>query len=67
MTLDSTKCKFGLIQVEYVGHMIYEKGMSFSEEEKLRQVLEFSKPSNHHGMEVSWNRQTTSERSHSRL
>jgi hypothetical protein len=49
MTLNPAKCKFGVSQVEYVGHMINKDGMTFSED-KLREVLDFPKPITHHGM-----------------
>ena len=32
LTLNPEKCKFGLSEVQYVGHTINEKGIHFSEE-----------------------------------
>jgi len=40
VTLNPTKCRFGLEEVEYVGHTINATGMSFSEE-KRGEVLDF--------------------------
>jgi len=43
ITLHPDKCRFGLSEVEYVGYVINEKGMSFSQE-KIDSVLNFPKP-----------------------
>jgi hypothetical protein len=47
--LSPEKCRIGLSKVEYVGHMIDETGLSFSEN-KLREVLDFPLPTTHKGM-----------------
>ena len=49
ITLNPKKCKFGLEEVEYVGHTINATGMSFSKE-KRESVLDFPVPSTHKGM-----------------
>ena len=49
VTLNPTKCKFGLDEVEYVGHTINEEGMSFSDE-KRDEVLNFPVPTTHKGL-----------------
>ena len=49
VTLNPAKCRFGMEEVEYVGHTINSEGMSFSEE-KRGQVLEFPLPTTHRGM-----------------
>jgi hypothetical protein len=46
ITLNPEKCKFGLTQVEYVGHTIDETGLHFSQE-KLDKVMNFDKPTTH--------------------
>jgi hypothetical protein len=43
VSLSPKKCKFGLRSVEYVGHLITDKGISFSEE-KRRKVFDFPEP-----------------------
>jgi hypothetical protein len=43
LTLNPEKCKFGLEQVEYVGHLIDKEGLSMSAE-KRNKVTEFPKP-----------------------
>jgi hypothetical protein len=43
ITLNPEKCRFGLTQIEYVGHVIDEHGMSFSTKKK-EQILEFPLP-----------------------
>ena len=43
ITLHPDKCRFGLSEVEYVGYVINEEGMSFSKE-KIDSVLNFPKP-----------------------
>ena len=49
ITLSPKKCRFGLAEVEYVGHVINAEGMSFSEE-KRGTVLDFPLPTTHKGM-----------------
>jgi len=49
ITLNPKKCRFGLGEVEYVGHTINENGMSFSEE-KREEVLDFPLPTTQKGM-----------------
>ncbi len=49
ITLNPKKCKFGMEEVEYVGHTINKEGMSFSEE-KRGEVLEFPLPTTHKTM-----------------
>jgi transposase InsO family protein len=44
ITLHPDKCKLGVEEIEYVGHVIDKDGMHMSEE-KIRKVLEFEKPS----------------------
>jgi hypothetical protein len=41
--LSPAKCRFGLREVEYVGHLINASGMNFSDSKKLK-VLNFPKP-----------------------
>ncbi len=43
LTLNPDKCQFGVNEVEYVGHVINESGLSFSRE-KLNKVLVFPIP-----------------------
>jgi hypothetical protein len=43
ITLNPKKCKFGLSQIEYVGHVISEEGVTFSKE-KREKVLDFPLP-----------------------
>jgi hypothetical protein len=43
ITLHPDKCRFGLSEVEYVGYVINEGGMSFSKEKK-DSILHFPKP-----------------------
>jgi hypothetical protein len=43
ITLHPDKCRFGLSEVEYVGYVINERGMSFSKE-KIDSILNFPKP-----------------------
>ena len=45
LTVNPEKCKFGLKKIEYVGHMIDEEGMTFSEK-KLNHVGDFELPNN---------------------
>jgi hypothetical protein len=45
LTVNPEKCKFGLTQIEYVGHLIDEEGMTFSEK-KLNHVGDFELPNN---------------------
>ena len=49
VTLNPTKCKFGLEEVEYVGHTINKDGMSFSDT-KREEVLNFPVPNTHKGL-----------------
>lgn len=44
LTLNPKKCKYGISKVEYVGHIIDENGVSFSED-KREKVLSFPLPS----------------------
>ena len=43
VVLSPTKCKFGMTEVEYVGHMINEKGLTFSKA-KIDKVVDFPIP-----------------------
>ena len=43
ITVNPAKCKFGLIEVEYVGHMISKDGLNMSPEKK-KKVLDFPVP-----------------------
>lgn len=43
LTLNPKKCKYGISQVEYVGHVIDERGVTFSDE-KRKKVLDFPLP-----------------------
>jgi hypothetical protein len=43
LTVNPTKCSFGMSEVEYVGHVINEKGLSFSHEKKEK-VFNIPKP-----------------------
>ncbi len=43
IALNPSKCKFGMQEVEFVGHTINQHGLSFSPE-KLRAVAEFTRP-----------------------
>ena len=49
ITLNPEKCRFGLSQVEYVGHIINEHGLDFSKH-KRDNVLDFPTPTTHKGM-----------------
>ena len=40
LTLNPNKCRFGLSNVEYLGHLIDEKGITFTRE-KLTKIIEF--------------------------
>jgi len=44
LTLHPDKCRLGLPQIEYVGHVIDHEGL-FMSEAKIRKVLDFPKPS----------------------
>jgi len=46
ITLNPKKCKFGLKEVEYVGHVINEHGKTFTRT-KLDSVVNFPKPETH--------------------
>eukprot|EP01032_Pedospumella_encystans_P000787 gene787-912_t len=43
VTLNPKKCRFGLKSVEYVGHVVSEEGVSFTEQ-KRGKVLDFPLP-----------------------
>ena len=43
ITLNPKKCRFGLTEVEYVGHVINEKGLTFTRN-KIDSVINFPKP-----------------------
>ena len=43
ITVNPAKCKFGLTEVEYVGHVISQEGLKMSEEKKTK-VLDFPFP-----------------------
>ena len=43
ITLNPAKCRFGVNEVEYLGHLINENGPSFSTE-KREEVLQFPVP-----------------------
>ena len=43
MTLNPEKCEFGMSEVEFVGHLIDETGITFTSE-KLKQVAEIPIP-----------------------
>jgi len=49
ITLNPEKCRFGLAQVEYVGHIINENGLDFSQQ-KRDKVLDFPTPTTHKDM-----------------
>ena len=49
ITLSPRKCRFGMEEVEYVGHVINADGMTFSEK-KRGEVLDFPMPQTHKGM-----------------
>ena len=49
ITLNPAKCRFGMEEVEYVGHTINADGMSFSEA-KREEVLDFPLPTTHKAM-----------------
>jgi len=49
ITLNPEKCRFGLSQVEYVGHIINEHGLAFSQE-KRETVLDFPIPTTQKAM-----------------
>jgi hypothetical protein len=43
LTVNPDKCKFGLSKIEYVGHVIDENGLSFSQN-KIEKIINFRKP-----------------------
>jgi hypothetical protein len=49
ITVNPAKCRFGLSEIEYVGHVINENGLTFSTE-KREEVLNFPLPTTHKGM-----------------
>ena len=52
VTANPKKCDFGLSQVEYVGHVMDEHGLSFSRE-KVAEVLDFPVPTVMKGLKSS--------------
>ena len=46
ITLNPKKCRFGLDQIEYVGHVINEHGKTFTRD-KLDSVVNFPEPKTH--------------------
>jgi hypothetical protein len=46
ITLNPEKCKLGLNEIEYVGHVINEDGLTFSKQ-KLSKVADFQLPQSH--------------------
>jgi hypothetical protein len=49
VTLNPKKCVLGLTRIEYVGHVLDEHGLSFSDE-KIRTALDFELPSTQKGL-----------------
>ena len=49
ITVNPEKVKMGFTEVEYVGHLIYKHGISFTKEKKDK-VFEFRLPEKHHEM-----------------
>lgn len=49
MTVNPKKCSFGMPEVEFVGHVINEKGLTFSKN-KIDTVLNIPKPINQKGV-----------------
>ena len=49
LTLNPTKCRLGMVEVEYVGHIINHDGLSFSTK-KREEVLNFPFPKTHKNM-----------------
>ena len=45
MTVNPAKCRFGISEIEYVGHVIDPTGLSFSKD-KREKVRMFPKPTN---------------------
>lgn len=43
LTANPEKCRFGLAEIEYVGHLLDKDGLSFSKKKKAK-VLDFPKP-----------------------
>jgi hypothetical protein len=43
VTLNPAKCRFGMSEIEYVGHVINDKGLTFTRD-KLDSVVNFPKP-----------------------
>ena len=43
VTLNPAKCRFGMSEIEYVGHVINENGLTFTRD-KLDSVVKFPKP-----------------------
>jgi hypothetical protein len=51
ISLNPEKCKLGLTEIEYVGHVINQDGLSFSKE-KLDKVDNFRLPQNHKNLKA---------------
>jgi len=51
ISLNPEKCKLGLTEIEYVGHVINQDGLSFSKE-KLDKVDNFRLPENHKNLKA---------------
>ena len=49
VTLNPAKCRFGMEEIEYVGHVINSKGLTFTRD-KLDSVVNFPKPNTHKEM-----------------
>ena len=49
LTLNPAKCRFGMSQIEYVGHVINESGTTFTRD-KLDSVVNFPRPQTHKNM-----------------
>ena len=49
ITLNPDKCRFGLAQVEYVGHVIGQDGLTFTRD-KIDSVIHFPRPKTHKQM-----------------
>lgn len=49
ITLNPAKCRFGLTEVEYVGHVINQEGLRFTKE-KIDSVIHFPCPQTHKDM-----------------
>ena len=49
LKLNPRKCRFGMQEVEYCGHVINDKGTTFSAE-KITEIVDFSVPETHGGL-----------------